>query len=204
MKHLKTLFVFMLTLLLGIGQMWATLPTNPTWEAKALADIADGSTIIIISNSTTATNIALPAAGAGTSNPPKKACTVSTTSGVTTITPPSGTTLQDLAWTLKKKTSTWQFFVEGSTTNCLYLTGLSSNTAVRVGAGSSNNEFTMGSAGKLLKVSTGNRFVGPNDNNGTDWRSYNSETGTNYKGAQLTFYVLRAAEPTDFLASVLV
>ena len=177
----------------SVGNVWATLPASPTWEAQALADIADGSTIIIISNSTTATNIALPAAGAGTSNPPKKACTVTTNAGVTTITPPDGTTLQDLAWTVSKQTSSWKFYVEGSTTNCLYLTGTSSNTALRVGNGSSNNEFVMGDAGKLLKVTTAARFVGPNDNGGTDWRTYNTENATNYKGAQLTFYVLKAA-----------
>lgn len=177
----------------SVGNVWATLPASPTWEAQALADIADGSTIIIISNSTTATNIALPAAGAGTSNPPKKACTVTTNAGVTTITPPDGTTLQDLAWTVSKQTSSWKFYVEGSTTNCLYLTGTSSNTALRVGNGSSNNEFVMGDAGKLLKVTTAARFVGPNDNGGTDWRTYNTENASNYKGAQLTFYVLKAA-----------
>lgn len=187
----------MLTLMLGIGQMWATLPTNPTWEAKALADIADGSTLVIISNSDAATNIAMPSTTTTSSGPAKKACTVSTTDGVTTITPPSGTTLQDLAWTIEKKSSTWKFWQEGSTTVRLYLTGLSSNTAVRVSnANSSNDEFTMGTNGKLLKVSTGGRYVGPNDNGGTDWRSYNSETASNYKGAQLTFYVLRAPEPT--------
>ncbi len=193
MKKLKLFFACLLMSILSIGQVWATLPASPTWEAQALADIADGSTVIIISNSTTATNIALPAAGAGTSNPPKKACTVSTTDGVSTITPPTGTTLQDLAWTLKKKTSTWQFFVEGSTTNCLYLTGTSSNTALRVGEGTSNNEFVMGDLDKLLKVTTAARFVGPYDNNGSDWRTYNTENATNYKGAQLTFYVLKAA-----------
>lgn len=193
MKHNFKYFACLLVAVLCFGQVWATLPTSPTWVATALSNIADNSTVIIISNSTQATNIALPAAGAGTSNPPKVACTVTTTDGVSTITPPEGKTLQDLAWTIKKKTSTWQFFVEGSTTNCLYLTGTSSNTALRVGAGTSNNEFTMGSAGKLLKVSTANRFVGPNDNNGTDWRTYNSETGTNYKSAALTFYVLQTA-----------
>ena len=172
--------------------MWGELPTNPKWVATAFADIADNATVIIISNSNTATNIALPAAGAGTSNPPKVACTVTTTDGVSTIAPPEGKTLQDLAWTIKKKTSTWQFFVEGSTTNCLYLSSTSSNTALRVGNGSSNNEFVMGDLGKLLKVSTAARFVGPYDNSGSDWRTYGTENATNYKGATLTFYVLQA------------
>ena len=193
MRKLKLFLSLLMVMAFSVGNVWATLPASPTWEAQALADIADGSTIIIISNSTTATNIALPAAGAGSSNPPKKACTVTTTAGVTTITPPNGTTLQDLAWTVSKQASSWKFYVEGSTTNCLYLTGTSSNTALRVGEGSSNNEFVMGDLGKLLKVTTATRFVGPNDNGGTDWRTYNTENASNYKGAQLTFYVLKAA-----------
>ena len=204
LKHIA----FMLLFLLGSLNVWAELPESPTWEAKALADIADGSTIIIISNSTQATNIALPAAGAGTSNPPKKACTVSTTDGVSTITPPTGTTLQDLAWTVSKQTSTWKFYVEGSTTKRLYLTGLSSNTAVRVGDASSDyDNFVMGTGSKLLEAmngtNRGGRFVGPNDNNGTDWRSYNSETGTNYKSAQLTFYVLKEESGDDVTVKTL-
>ncbi len=203
-KHLA----FMLLFMFGSLNVWGELPESPTWEAKALADIADGSTIIIISNSTQATNIALPAAGAGTSNPPKKACTVSTTDGVSTITPPTGTTLQDLAWTVSKQTSTWKFYVEGSTTKRLYLTGLSSNTAVRVGDASSNyDNFVMGTGSKLLEAmngtNRGGRFVGPNDNNGTDWRSYNSETGTNYKSAQLTFYVLKEESGDDVTVKTL-
>ena len=193
MRKLKLFLSLLMLMAFSVGNVWATLPSSPTWEAQALADIADGSTIIIISNSSSATNVALPAAGAGSSNPPKKACTVTTNAGVTTITPPNGTTLQDLAWTVSKQASSWKFYVEGSSTNCLYLTGTSSNTALRVGEGSSNNEFVMGDLGKLLKVTTAARFVGPYDNNGTDWRTYNTENATNYKGAQLTFYVLKAA-----------
>ena len=188
---------FMMAVLFA-GSLMATLPTSPIWEAKALADIADGSTVIIISNSTAATNIALPST-ATTSNPAKVACTVTTSDGLTTITPPDGTTLQDLAWTVTKNGDYFKFFTEGSTTSRLYLTGLSSNTAIRVGtATSSYDNFVMGAVGKLLEVmngdNRGSRFVGPNDNNGTDWRSYNSETGSNYKSAQLTFYVLKTTK----------
>lgn len=174
--------------------MWATLPETPKWVATSLASISDNATVIIISNSTTATNIALPSTTT-TSNPAKKACTVSTTDGITTITPPTGTTLQDLAWTVKITTgesTTYKFYQEGSATVRMYLTGLSTNTGLRIGdASSSNDSFVLGSNSKLLKVTTGTRFVGPNDNNGSDWRTYNSETATNYKGAALTFYVLQ-------------
>ncbi|MBR3565923.1 MAG: hypothetical protein IKN91_06325 [Paludibacteraceae bacterium] len=170
---------------------WGTLPASPTWTATALSSIPDGSTIIILSNSTAANNVALPSTTTG-SNPARKVCTISTTAGVTTITPPSGTTLQSLAWTLKKSGSNYKFYQEGSADVRLFLNGTGSNTALRVGnASSTNDEFVMGSGGKLLKVSTANRFVGPYES-GSDWRTYNSETATNYKSAALTFYVLNA------------
>ena len=179
--------------------MWATVPKSPVWVATALADINDNATVVIISNSDAATNIALPSTTTS-SNPAKKACTVSTTDGVTTITPPTGTTIQDLAWTLKKITgegTTYQFYQEGSSTVRLYLTGTTSNTALRVGdASSSNDQFVLGDMGHLLKVTTGTRFVGPYDNNGSDWRTYNSENATNYKNATLTFYVLKTTTAT--------
>ena len=177
-----------------------TLPDNPQWVATALSDISNDATVIIISNSTTATNIALPSTTTG-SNPTKKACTVSTSGGISTITPPAGTSLQDLAWTLKKITNgnstTYKFYQEGSTTVRLYLNGTSSNTALRVGdANSSNDSFILGDLGKLLKLSGYSRFVGPYDNGGSDWRTYNTENATNYKGAELTFYVLQESTPT--------
>ena len=172
----------------------ATLPENPQWEAKALADIADGSTLIIISNSTTATNVALPST-ATNSNPAKKICEVTTADGVTTITAPEGSSLQDLAWTLVKSGDNYKFYQEGSEEIRMYLTGLSTNTGLRIGnANSANDEFVMGDLGHLLKVTTGTRFVGPYDNNGSDWRTYNTENATNYKGAALTFYVLKASQ----------
>lgn len=190
----RWLVTIMLLTALGSGNAWGTLPNNPKWEATALSDIADDATVIIISNSDNATNIALPSTTT-TTNPAKISCTVTTSNGETTITPGSGT-LQALAWTLKKSGDNYKFYQEGSSTIHLYLTGLSSNTALRVNTASSNDEFVMGSGGKLLKVTTGDRYVGPNDNNGTDWRTYNSETATNYKGATLTFYVLKAATTT--------
>jgi len=175
----------------------ATLPENPQWEAKALADIADGSTLIIISNSTTATNVALPST-ATTANPAKKICEVTTAGGVTTITAPEGSSLQDLAWTLVKSGDNYKFYQEGSEEIRMYLTGLSTNTGLRIGnANSVNDEFVMGDLGQLLKVTTGTRFVGPYDNNGSDWRTYNTENATNYKGAALTFYVLKASQGGD-------
>ena len=190
MRKIFSLF----TAILFAASMMATLPENPQWEAKALADIADGSTLVIISNSTAATNVALPST-ATTSNPAKKICEVTTADGVTTITAPEGSSLQDLAWTLVKSGDNYKFYQEGSEEIRMYLTGLSTNTGLRIGnANSANDKFVMGDLGKLLKVTTGTRFVGPYDNNGSDWRTYNTENATNYKGAELTFYVLKASQ----------
>ena len=181
--------------ILFAGSMMATLPTSPTWEAKALANITDGSTLIIISNSTTATNVALPSTTTTSANPKKVICELETTDGVTTITAPEGYTLQDLAWTLVKSGDNFKFYQEGSEEIRMYLTGLSTNTGLRISnANSANDEFVMGDLGQLLKVTTGPRFVGPYDNNGSDWRTYNTENATNYKGAALTFYVLKPSE----------
>ena len=199
-KNFLLQFMFLLcALIVGSSHVWATVPANPVWVATALADISDNATVVIICNSTEATNIALPSTATST-NPAKKTCTVTTTDGITTITPPAGTTIQDLAWTLKKNTgenTTYQFYQEGSSIIRLYLTGTSSNTALRVGdATSSNDQFVLGGSNKLLKVTTGDRYVGPYDNNGSDWRTYSSETATNYKGAVLTFYVLKVTTAT--------
>ena len=179
-------FAVVLTLIftIGIGNVWGALPANPTWTATALADIADDATVIIISSS----GHALPSTTTN-SSPAKISCTVTTSAGVSTISPASGTTLQNLAWTVDKLASSWKFYQEGSNTIHLYLSGTGSNTALRVGSGSSNDQFVMGNGGKLLKVTTAARYVGPYSS-GSDWRTYNSETQANYGSASLTFYVL--------------
>ena len=174
---------------IGSGNVWGALPANPTWTATALADIADDATVIIISSS----GHALPSTTTS-SNPAKISCTVTTSAGVSTISPASGT-LQSLAWTVDKLASSWKFYQEGSATVHLYLSGTGSNTALRVGTGSSNDQFVMGNGGKLLKVTTAARYVGPYSG-GSDWRTYNSETHANYGSASLTFYVLNTGGST--------
>lgn len=196
---LLTRMLLLVALLVGSVSAWATVPDNPKWVATAIGSISDNATVIILSNS----NVALPSTTSTSASPAKKTCTVSTTAGVTTITPPAGTTIQDLAWAFKKVVENnktyYKFYQEGSSTIRLYLTGTSSNTALRVGdASSSNDKFVMGSGGKLLKVSTASRYVGPYSS-GSDWRTYDSETAKNYDGATLTFYVLKAAVETHKL-----
>ena len=195
---LLTRMLLLVALLVGSVSAWATVPDNPKWVATAIGSISDNATVIILSSS----NVALPSTTAS-SSPEKVSCTVTTTAGVTTITPPTGKTIQNLAWTFKKVTENnntyYKFYQEGSSTIRLYLTGTSSNTALRVGdASSSNDKFVMGSGGKLLKVSTASRYVGPYSS-GSDWRTYDSETAKNYDGATLTFYVLQAAVETHKL-----
>ena len=195
---LLTRMLLLVALLVGSVSAWATVPDNPKWVATAIGSISDNATVIILSSS----NVALPSTTAS-SSPEKVSCTVTTTAGVTTITPPTGKTIQNLAWTFKKVVDNnktyYKFYQEGSSTIRLYLTGTSSNTALRVGdASSSNDKFVMGSGGKLLKVSTASRYVGPYSS-GSDWRTYDSETAKNYDGATLTFYVLQAAVETHKL-----
>lgn len=200
---LTTAIIVLCVMLIGLPEIgWgqergktalSELPNNPTWAATAIGSISDNATVIILSNS----NDALPSTTTSSSSPAKKACTVSTTAGVTTITPPNGTTLQDLAWTFKiiteNNNTSYKFYQEGSTTVRLYLNSTSDNKALRVGnANSSDDKFVLGSNGNLLKVTTATRYVGPYKD-GSDWRTYNSETATNYGSASLTFYVLQAA-----------
>ncbi len=185
-KFLQRVLWLMIPLLTMFNiSAWGTLPANPTWTATALSDIADDATIIIMSSS----NHALPSTTTS-SSPAKISCTISTTNGISTITPGSGT-LQNLAWTVDKLASSWKFYQEGSATVHLYLSGTGSNTALRVGTGSSNDQFVMGNMGRLLKVTTATRFVGPYSA-GSDWRTYNTENAGNYNNATLTFYVLNS------------
>ena len=179
------------------------MPQNPQWVATSLSNISDNATIIILSNSDNS-DIALPSTTTNT-NPSKKACEKSTSNGITTIKPPTGTSLQDLAWTLKKVTennsTSYKFYQEGSTTVRLYLNGTNSNTALRVGdTNSSNDQFVLGDLGKLLKVTTATRYVGPY-NSGTDWRTYSTENASNYNSASLTFYVLQTSTPTPTISA---
>lgn len=202
---MKPKFLFKTMLLLcaivgGVNSAWATLPQNPQWVATSLSNISDNATIIILSNS----DIALPSTTTNT-NPSKKSCEKSTSNGITTIKPPTGTSLQDLAWTLKKVTennsTSYKFYQEGSTTVRLYLNGTNSNTALRVGdTNSSNDQFVLGDLGKLLKVTTATRYVGPY-NSGSDWRTYNTENASNYNSALLTFYVLQTSTPTPTISA---
>jgi len=172
----------------------ATLDNTARWTEVTWSQISDGDTIVIANTN----NKALPNTTTST-NPAKVSVTVSGSAGSLTITPGSGT-INSLAWDVKVQSGAGtssmiaKLYQHDSTTVNLYLTGTSSNTALRVGTTTSNNTFTMGSGGKLLKVTTGTRYVGEYVS-GSDWRTYNSETAANYSSQSLKFYKLNASAP---------
>ncbi|MGN1122344.1 MAG: InlB B-repeat-containing protein, partial [Eubacteriales bacterium] len=119
---------------------------------------------------------------------------VSGSAGALTITPASGT-LDELVWTVNGDTTSTngvQLLQYGSETVNLCLSSTTSNTAVRVSTGTSNNKWVMGDSGMLLKVQNVSRYLGEYVA-GSDWRSYNSETAANYSNQSLVFYVLNSA-----------
>ena len=167
----------------------AAIDTSATWTETAWANIPNGATIIVANTN----NVALPSTTA-TSSPTKVSITVSGSAGALTITPASGT-LDDLVWTVNGDTTSSagvQLLQYGSTTVNLCLSATNSNTAVRVSNSTSNNKWVMGSGGKLLKVQNAARYLGEYVT-GSDWRSYNTETASNYKNQSLKFYVLNSS-----------
>ena len=166
----------------------AAIDSSATWTQTSWADIEDGATIIIANTN----HVALPNTTTST-NPTKVGITVSGSAGALTITPASGS-LDSLAWTINGDTSSAdgvQILQYGSTTVNLRLSSTSSNTALRVAATASDNKFVLGNDGRLLKLQTANRYVGEYVN-GSDWRTYDSETAQNYKNQSLIFYKLNS------------
>lgn len=198
MKKHFFLLSLLLSLTLGIGQMWGAINVNSTWTATAFGSIPEGSTVIIINANgkaiSNATVTKAPAKIEAAYNSTTKKISVST----------SGKTLDDIAWTTENGTNGTKFWVYGSTTNLLGLSKLNDNNAVAVNVATTAiySEFVMGANGNLLEAmngsSRGGRFVGEYIS-GSDWRSYNSETANNYKSGSsvpaLTFYVLDAGDP---------
>lgn len=186
MKNLKVLFTVLCVACACLNTTDILAAISGTWTETAFSDIPNGATIIIASN----TDKALPS-GATTASPTQVAITITGTAGNLTIVP-TDKTLDDLVWTIDNSMSSAVKFITYGTTNCyLRLSSTSSNTALRVATTNSNNTFTMGSNGKLLKLSTANRYVGIYSS-GSDWRTYNSESAANYGSTSLKFYVLNS------------
>lgn len=186
----QCLLLLVVFLSFGVGNVWGTIDANSTWTATALGSIPAGSTVIISSSN----NKAISNADATSAGPLKISISYNSTTHKISVST-DGKILDDVVWTTAKTKKGTQFWVYGSNSKLLGLSGTSSNTAVRVttATDASYNEFVMGDAGKLLKYYNANRYIGEYVN-GSDFRSYNSETATNYSSSSLTFYVLDEAD----------
>ena len=191
---LKLVSVLVLILTVGVGNVWGAIDANSTWTATAFGSLSDDATVIILNNF----GNAIPNADATSSGPLKVAASYNRTTHKISVTT-AGKSLDNIVWTVKKTKNGTKFYVYGSSTKTLGLSGTSSNTAVRVNTSLSYTEFVMGASGYLLKYYNASRYVGEYTG-GSDWRSYNTENASNYKssGTQqtLTFYVLDEATPT--------
>ena len=189
-EWLKYAAMFVMLFTIGVGNVRGAIDANSTWTATAFGDLSENATVIILNNF----GKAIPNADATSGGPLKVAASYNSTTKVISVST-DGKFLDDIAWTVKKTTNGTKFYVYGSSTKTLGLNGTSSNSAVRVNSGLTYTEFVMGSNGYLLKYYNAARYVGEYVS-GSDWRSYNSETASNYKsgGTQqtLTFYVLDA------------
>jgi len=87
-------------------------------------------------------------------------------------------------FTVSASSTSWKFATDSK---YLKWSGTSSNTAIRINTGDSNNTWTYSSG--TLKFSSATRYLGVYTA-GTDWRSYNSSTAANYSGtgANIEFY----------------
>ena len=189
-EWLKYAAMFVMLFTIGIGNVWGAIDANSTWTATAFGDLSENATVIILNNF----GRAIPNADATSGGPLKVAASYNSTTKVISVST-DGKFLKDIAWTVKKTTNGTKFYVYGSSTKTLGLSGTNSNSAVRVNSGLTYTEFVMGSNGYLLKYYNAARYVGEYVS-GSDWRSYNSETASNYKSGDtqqtLTFYVLDA------------
>ena len=185
---LRLVSVLALVFSLGISNAWATIDANSTWTATAFGSLSDDATVIILNNF----GNAIPNANATSGGPLKIAASYNSTTHKISVST-ADKSLDDIVWTVKTTTNGTKFYVYGSSTTTLGMSGTGSNTAVRVNTGLGNTEFVMGTNGYLLKLYNATRYVGEYVN-GSDWRSYNSETADNYKSSgtnqTLTFYVL--------------
>ena len=192
-QSVLSILLLCLTLFIGVGNVLGAISANSTWTATALGNIPAGSTVIISSNN----NQAISNADATSSGPSKIAISYNNTTHKISVTT-AGKSLDNVVWTTAKTTNGTQFWVYGSTTKLLGLYATNQNNGVRVTTTTGGtqpaqyNEFVMGSGGKLLKYYNAGRYVGEYVS-GSDFRSYNSETATNYSSSSLIFYVLDVA-----------
>lgn len=151
-----------------------------TWEAKALADIADGTQFILVSTNADGASYAMSNDKGTTGSP--LAVSVTVTNG--TISNPES----NIVFTLKVVDGGYNFTMEDGET-WLYTT--KSNSGLRVGTG----------ANKVVKLDSTNGYLNVNDSeadryigvyNATDWRGYKLSEGniaSNIAGQTFSFFV---------------
>ena len=176
-------------------------------KAAERADAADsnyvattlsaGKKVLIVSHDSSNNYYIIDAVTAATSAGPQYI-----KNGNSTFTISNGTITGDLdshLFTVSASSTNWKF-----ATGSKYLkwSGTSSNTAARINTGDSNNTWTAGStSGGTLKFSSATRYLGVYTA-GSDWRTYNSSTASNYSGTggNIQFFE-KTATPQTITAS---
>lgn len=158
--------------------------SGPEWVKTDLADIADGSLVVIVDETTAK---AMSNNGGTSSAPSATAISISADKSKLSAAP-----AETLQWVLGKSSSSYTFKVP-DTSNYLYVTA--TNNGVRVGAGDRNEFEAYDNSGvTFLKntADTDDRYIGVY--NSQDWRCYTS-INNNIKNTVTVFYVLADSRP---------
>ena len=148
---------------------------NSTYQK--LSSLSAGKEVLIVSHSSSGQYYLMDAVTAATSAGPKYIkCSLSNSK----ITGDYDSHL----FTVSASSTNWKF---STGSNYLKWSGTSSNTAIRINTGDSNNTWTYSNG--TLKFSSAARYLGVYTA-GSDWRSYNSATAANYSGTgeNIEFY----------------
>lgn len=156
---------------------------------QKVSSLSAGKEVLIVSHSTSGQYYLMDAVTGATSAGPKY-ITCSLTNGQI-----SGDYDSHL-FTVSASSTNWKF---ATGTKYLKWSSTSSNTALRINTGDSSNTFTYDNG--TLKFSSATRYVGVYTS-GSDWRSYNSSTASNYSGtgSNIEFYE-KASSPQTITAS---
>lgn len=85
----------------------------------------------------------------------------------------------DMTWTFSGTTSSMT--IKSTETGTPYLYAISNNNGIRVGNTSDTWTIAVNGNGFSLKDATNNRYCATTNNNGGDWRSYNTATSSYYR-----------------------
>lgn len=157
-------------------------PGSSSWNRiKNLADITNGS--YVIKNGA----YVLPSTNTGSSTPPAKVGAPAIADDVIT-----GTVEESMIWNFTSTGTANQFYVKNEEGSYLYATN--NNNGVRVGATSDKWTFAVNTTDYFsMQEATNSRYCA-SYGTGSDWRSYNSATASNYaNGGKLELYKLVTA-----------